>query len=222
MGRRSSSGRDKLPTVLNEEEQEKLLGAPNKDAPTGFRNYVMMELMLNCGLRISEVTLNIEDDGEDLNSLRLNHIDKLRSKIEIKDAKGSKDRNVWVNEGTLNDLEKWINWRADLIEEDKIPRPSSVNEKYEGLVFITFNGTPVKHSYMRRRVKEYAKESGISKWKDVSPHTLRHSFATDLYRETNNLRKVQKSLGHSDTTATEIYTHIADEELKEAMIGLRE
>lgn len=212
------------PKTLNEEERLDMLNRPNKNAPTGFRNYCMMQLMLNCGLRISEVTLNTErKDGEvkGNGSLRLDHIDFLRKKIMIRDAKGSKDRIVWVDNETLDDLDKWIDWRGDLIESGRMKKPADVDEKYEGLIFVTFNGTPVKHSYMRKTIKKYAKEVGVLEWKKVSPHTLRHTFATDLYRETNNLRKVQEALGHSSSKTTEIYTHIADEELRKDMQNLR-
>ncbi len=209
--------RKKKPTTLNEIERKKLLDQPNQRYPTGLRNYCMLRLMLDSGLRISEVL-----------DLELKHIDQYRNQLEIKDSKGAKDRVVWVPEDTLEDLNKWIDRRSTLIEEGKIPDPIEVQEEkgkkeseLKDYVFITFNGTRVKSSYMRKTVKKYAKESDLSKWKDISPHTLRHTFATDLYENTNNLRKVQKVLGHSDISTTQIYTHLSDQDLKNDMMNLR-
>lgn len=202
--------RKKKPTVLNEEEQEILLEQPNTNAPTGFRNYVMMKMMLNLGMRIGEVT-----------TLELKHIDNYRNQVDIKNSKGAKDRVLWIDEDTLSDLNKWIEWRGDLIEDGRIPEPSKVDEDDRNLVFVTFNGTPVKHSYMRRTVKKYAREGNISKWESVNNHMLRHTFATDLLNKTNNLRKVQRVLGHESSDTTEIYTHLADEDLKNDMMNLR-
>lgn len=196
--------RDKKPTTLNENERKKLLDRPNKRYPTQYRNYCMMLLMLDCGLRVSETT-----------DLKLEHIDKLRNQIEIKDSKGAKDRMIWISQKDIEELDEWINIRAELIEEGKIPQPE------DNWVFLTFNGTQVKPSYLRRTVKKYAKEVGIDKWEDISPHTLRHTFATDLYEKTNNLRKVQKILGHSDISTTQIYTHISDKDLKNDVMNLR-
>ncbi|MFW6083172.1 MAG: tyrosine-type recombinase/integrase [Thermoplasmatota archaeon] len=196
--------RKKKPTTLNENERNKLLDRPNKRYPTQYRNYCMMLLMLDCGLRVSETI-----------DLKLEHIDKLRNQIEIKDSKGAKDRMIWISEKDIEELDEWIDRRAELIEEGKIPEPE------DSWVFITFNGTQVKSSYLRRTVKKYAKEVSIEKWKDISPHTLRHTFATDLYERTDNLRKVQKILGHSDISTTQIYTHISDKDLKKDMMELR-
>lgn len=211
--------RKKKPTTLNEIERKKLLEQPNKRYPTQFRNYCMMQLMLNCGLRVSEAI-----------NLKIEEVDKLRNQVEINNSKGAKDRMVWISQDDLDTLNEWIDKRTDLIEDGKIPNPKNIphtigNEKEPrtgNWIFLTFKGKRVEPSYMRRTVKEYAKKSGIEKWKDISPHTLRHTFATDLYSKTGNLRKVQKALGHSDVSTTQIYTHISDEELKNDMTKLRE
>ena len=84
----------------------------------------------------------------------------------------------------------------------------------------TSKGTKVATSQLRRSVKRYARDAGIDEVERVSPHTLRHTFATRLYRESGNIRMVQKALGHSDLSTTMIYTHIVDEELEGAMKGL--
>ena len=87
-------------------------------------------------------------------------------------------------------------------------------------VFSTRKGGKLNPRDVREMVYTYSKKAGIEN-KDISPHTFRHTFASDLLRATNNLRKVQKALGHSDISTTQIYTHIVDEELEEAMKGFR-
>ena len=87
-------------------------------------------------------------------------------------------------------------------------------------VFTTLQGQPLGHRYVQRMVKRYAGKAGIEK--DVHPHTLRHSFATDLYRETSKIRLVQKVLGHSDLSTTMVYTHIFDEEVESALKSFRQ
>ena len=87
-------------------------------------------------------------------------------------------------------------------------------------VFTTLKGKALGHRYVQRMVKRYAAKAGIDK--NISPHTLRHSFATDLYRETSKIRLVQKVLGHSDLSTTMIYTHIFDEEVESALKSFRQ
>jgi len=89
-----------------------------------------------------------------------------------------------------------------------------------GYLLPTSKETQVATSHLRRSVKRYARKAGIEEVERVSPHTLRHTFATRLYRETSNIRMVQKALGHSDLSTTMIYTHVVDEELEGAMKGL--
>jgi site-specific recombinase XerD len=86
-------------------------------------------------------------------------------------------------------------------------------------VFTTLDGKPVSNRYVQEMVKRYAAKAGIDK--DVHPHTLRHTFATDLYRQTTNIRLTQKALGHANLATTQIYTHIVDEELEGALKSFR-
>jgi integrase/recombinase XerD len=88
------------------------------------------------------------------------------------------------------------------------------------MLFTTLEGQPLGHRYVQRVVKRYAAKAGIDK--NVSPHTLRHSFATALYRETSKIRLVQKVLGHADLSTTMIYTHIFDEEVETALKSFRQ
>ena len=187
-------GRD-IPKVLDDDEQAALLGACNTRYTNGVKNRAMMLTMLNAGLRVSEVS-----------SLRLSDVDMSEGCIHVVDGKGDRDRKVWFN-GELRDaLSGWLE-----------VRPSSS----EGWMFPTRNGTATSPRSVRRTVKRYAERAGIDWWESVSPHTLRHTFATDLYRETGNIRLVQKALGHADISTTMIYTHIVDDELEGAMKALR-
>ncbi len=181
----------RLPETLNTVEIDSLLSQPNKKARTGLRDLVMIRLMLNAGLRASEVL-----------GLTVRDIDWARGKLMVRRGKGDKDRVVWLNEDDLDLLRAW---------KEKKP---------EGEIFFTtLKGSAINDRYLRAMVKRRAKKAGILK--DVHPHMLRHSFATDLYRESKNIRLVQKALGHADLSTTMIYTHIHDEELESAMKGLR-
>lgn len=180
-----------LPDTLNNKEKASLLSQPNKQAPTGLRDLAMIKLMLNAGLRASEVL-----------SILLEDIDWVSGKLHIKHGKGQKDRIVWVNEEDLDILRKW-----------KIIKPNSF------LLFTTLKGNNINDRYLRAMVKRRANKAGVTK--DVHPHLLRHTFATDLLRSTKNIRLVQKALGHVSLSSTMIYTHIYDEELETALKSFR-
>ena len=154
----------------------------------------MMRVMLSAGLRAGEVV-----------ALKPKHIDLNSGRIEVREGKGAKDRVVFVGNGLLQELREWVERR-----------------KESEWLFSTFTGSKVDTSQLRRSVKRYAEKAGIDELARVSPHTLRHTFATKLYRETGDIRKVQKSLGHSDLSTTMIYTHVVDEELEADMKGLWE
>ena len=186
----------KLPTVLTEGEQARLLKQPNPRYPTGERNGTMLRLMLNTGLRLAEVT-----------ALRWRDIDLTTGKLMVRQGKGAKDRTLWVGEGDIDRLRSWRERQAALCGPCEY-------------VFTTLQGKPLGHRYVEQMVKRYATKAGIEK--NVHPHTLRHSFATDLYRETGKIRIVQKALGHANLSTTQIYTHIVDEELEEALKSFRQ
>ena len=181
-----------VPEVLTEDERGALLKQPSKRAPTGLRNLTMMRMMLDTGLRVSEVL-----------SLRVSEVDWMSGKVTVKQGKGRKDRILWLNEDALGQLRAWRERRPVATE----------------LLFTTLAGKRVRDNYLWAMVKRYAGKAGIDK--NVHPHTLRHTFATDLYRETKNIRLVQKALGHADLSTTMIYTHIVDEELEDALRTFR-
>jgi integrase/recombinase XerD len=195
MKERRQQGR-KIPEVLSTEEQAALLRQPNPRYPTGERNRLLLSLMLNTGLRLSEAT-----------GLQWREIDLNTGKVMVRQGKGAKDRTLWVGEDDLRRLQHWRDRQAKCV-------PNAASH-----VFTTLEGKPVSNRYVQLMVKQYATKAGIEK--DVHPHMLRHTFATDLYRETTNIRLTQKALGHANLATTQIYTHIVDEELEGALKAFR-
>lgn len=191
--------RRKIPETLTETEQEKLLKQPNKRYKSGHRNLVMLKVLLDSGLRLSELI-----------SLQWKDVNLTSGKLTVKQGKYGKDRNLWLGE---KDIEMLREWKERQIEEIG---------KQE-LVFTTLEagneGRELNPRYVRKMVRRYGEKAGINK--RVYPHMLRHTFATDLLRKTKNLRLVQKALGHADISTTQIYTHIVDEELEEALKSFR-
>ena len=193
-------GKRQIPVVLTEEEQEDLLDQFNTRYVTSERNKVMFQLMLNTGLRVSEAV-----------SLRWEDVNLTSGKLMVREGKGAKDRTLWVDEGQLDELSEWKERQVEKV--GKPPR----------WVFSTLRegnaGKKMSIQQVWKTLRTYAGKAGIEK--DISPHTLRHTFATDLYRETGKIRLVQKALGHADLSTTMIYTHIVDEELEGAMKSFR-
>lgn len=206
----------KIPDVLTEEEEQKLLNVFNERYLSPTRNKMMIQLMLKTGLRLSEVI-----------NLKWNNINLQTGKLKVVNGKGGKDRIVWFNNGTLDKLREWRQRQADEIGA-------------ADYVFTTSKGKQLKANDVRKMVYRYAEKAGIQEevekhyhdeegnklaetynQKKVSPHTFRHTFATRLLKESNNLRVVQKALGHSDISTTQIYTHIVDTELENAMKALK-
>ena len=182
----------RLPAVLTPAEQNLLLAAPNKKVATGLRNYAMLKLFLNLGLRVSEAI-----------DLKVDDIDWQSGKLTVVQGKGGRDRVLWLAAEDLKILSSWL---------AKRPAASSY-------LFTTLKGGRMCDRYVREFVKRYARNNKISK--DVHPHILRHTFATDLLRSTSNIRLVQKALGHTSLATTMLYTHIFDQELESALKNLR-
>lgn len=165
--------------------------------PTGERNQTMLRLMLNTGLRLAEVT-----------ALKWHDLNLTTGKLMVRQGKEAKDRTLWIGEEDLDLLRTWRERQA----KDVKGNPEHL--------FTTLAGKPVSPRYVEAMLKRLAAKAGIEK--NVHPHTLRHTFATDLYRETTNIRLTQKALGHSNLATTQIYTHIVDEELEDAMKSFRQ
>lgn len=181
--------RKKLPTVLSREEARSLLAQPNRRYPTGLRNYVMMCVMYRAGLRVSEV-LDLEPS----------HIDARRNQIKVVGGKGDKDRTVPVEPWLIDALRSWMDTKARLQENAGDDWTTSKK------VFTTLKGKPVSDRYVRTMVKREALAAGVDK--DVHPHTLRHTYATELLEDGFTIREVQELLGHSDVSTTMLYTHV--------------
>jgi len=208
----------KIPEVLSIEEQKKLLNIFNTRYPNSLRNKAMVRIMLTAGLRLSEVI-----------DLKWNNINFKAGKLKVEEGKGRKDRQLWIGEDTLNLLGKWKEKQSKVLKEK-----GKINEN--NLVFTTLTGNKLNSDNIRQMVYRYAKKAKIQeevtkyyrdkegnklsdtyKEKKVTPHTLRHTFATDLYKDTKDIRRVQKALGHADISTTMIYTHLVDEDLERDM-----
>ena len=184
----------KLPKILTEDEQRRLLEQLNTRYASPHRNLCMIRLMLDAGLRVGEVV-----------ALRPEHVNMQTCKVVIREGKGSKDREVWIPSDLRDLIGEWMERRTD-----------------SQWLFPTRNGDQVPTRYMRSAVKRYARKAGVQEWEKVSPHTLRHSFATDFLNETKNLRLLQEILGHADISTTQIYTHVNNADIREAMSDFRQ
>lgn len=181
-------------SFLSSEELEKLMGAPDTSKPSGLRDKAIMELLFSSGLRVSEL-VNLNRD--DIN---------LKTKEFIVRGKGQKDRPVFVSDEAAKWLESYLKGRSDNYKPLFIHLSGSRSQLDDG------NYTRLTARSVQRMIKKYSKLAGILK--QVSPHTLRHSFATDLLRNGADLRSVQALLGHSNVSTTQIYTHVTDPQLK--------
>ncbi|MEK9771694.1 MAG: site-specific tyrosine recombinase XerD [Nitrosomonadales bacterium] len=180
-----------LPKSLNEEEVENLLNAPNIDLDQGLRDKAMLELLYACGLRVTELV-----------SILLTELSINDGVIRVT-GKGSKTRIVPLGEEAMSWINKYIaHARAQLLKEK--------NSKF---LFVTNRGDAMTRQTFWHIIKKYAFTAGIQK--SISPHVLRHAFATHLLNHGADLRVVQMLLGHSDISTTQIYTHIAKERLKD-------
>ncbi len=180
----------KLPIFLSISEVEKLLNAPNPHSIFGIRDRAMLELLYACGLRVSELI-----------ALEYQNINLVDGYIRIH-GKGNKERMLPLGEVALDYLQKYEqNSRAFLLKNGQ-------NNSY----FLSNRGSQMSRQNFFYIIKAYAVKAAINK--PLSPHTLRHAFATHLVQQGADLRSVQLMLGHSDITTTQIYTHIQNTQLK--------
>lgn len=178
-----------LPNILTEDEVLKLLDIKLNDN-FSYRNKAMLELMYATGLRVSELV-----------NLKLQDID-LSQDIVRTFGKGSKERVIPIGDYAKEYLEKYIyEYRGLMLKK--------TNNEY---LFLNNHGNKMTRQGFFKIIKKIAKENGIDK--DLSPHTLRHSFASHLLKYGADLRTIQELLGHSDISTTQIYTHITNEELR--------
>jgi integrase/recombinase XerD len=176
-----------LPNYLNRDEIERLLEVPDISTETGLRDRAILETMYACGLRVSELC-----------SLRLSDLDLDQGILTCK-GKGSKTRRVPVGRVAVEWLRRYI----------------AVRRKHQDLgaddLFVSTLGRPITRQLVFRLVKGSGEKIGRG---DISPHTLRHSFATHLVQNSADIRSVQQMLGHADISTTQIYTHITGQQLR--------
>jgi integrase/recombinase XerD len=179
-----------LPKSLTEQDVELLLNAPDVQTPLGMRDRTMLEVLYATGLRVSElVTLSVAQASLDMGVVRVM-------------GKGSKERLVPLGEEALD----WI--RRYLAEG----RPVLLTGKLSDALFVTHRAEAMTRQMFWYLIKKHALHCGLNK--SLSPHTLRHAFATHLLNHGADLRVVQMLLGHADISTTQIYTHVARERLK--------
>ena len=180
-----------LPKTLTEQDVEKLLAAPNVEDPLGLRDRTMLETLYASGLRVSElVTLNVAQVSQDMGVVRIV-------------GKGAKERLVPLGEEALTWIKRYL----------KEARPRILDKRTADAMFVTSRGAAMTRQSFWHLLKRHAAQAGLTK--PMSPHTLRHAFATHLLNHGADLRVVQLLLGHSDISTTQIYTHVARERLKQ-------
>jgi len=178
----------RLPTVLEKAEAEALLDQPNTSCPTGLRNRAILEVLYRAGLRNAEAR-----------HLRPGDIRWQDGVIEVRGGKGGKDRVVPIDSETIGWLTAW---------KGKRPKGS----RY---FFTTLQGRVLSARYLQTLIKRLAHKAGIERADQVTPHVLRHSYATHLLNDGFTIREVQQLLGHSSIQTTQIYTHVSPGDLAE-------
>lgn len=180
----------RLPGVLGEVEVEALLNAPDVDSALGLRDRAMLEVLYASGMRVSELT-----------SIELPDMNFRQGLVRVT-GKGGKDRLTPLGEQALDWLQKWCNG----------PRRDWLGQPSCDALFISSRGTALTRQAVWHRIRIHARQAGIVS--PVSPHKLRHSFATHLLDHGADLRVVQLLLGHADLATTQIYTHVANARMK--------
>jgi len=181
----------KLPKILTIGEVEELLKQPNTFLPTGLRDKAMLELLYATGIRVSElISLNISDINLDMGYIKCY-------------GKGAKERIVPLGSIAAKCVHEYINKG----------RTKLVRTYEEPALFVNHHGNRLTRQGFWKIIKKYAQEASIKK--EITPHTLRHSFATHLLENGADLRSVQEMLGHADISTTQIYTHVTKNRLKE-------
>jgi integrase/recombinase XerD len=181
----------KLPQVLNYAEVQQLLAAPQGNEPTALRDRALLEVMYACGLRASE-TIGLDVGDVDL------HEGFLRAR-----GKGSKERLVPLGRKAIAAISAYL----------RGGRPKLIGERHEARLFVNFRGGPLSRQGLYKIVQRNARAAGLAG--QMSPHTLRHSFATHLLAGGCDLRAVQEMLGHADISTTQMYTHLSTDHLKQ-------
>jgi integrase/recombinase XerD len=185
----------RLPKVLSREQVIKLLEQPKGSKPLALRDRALLELMYACGLRVSEaIALDVGDVDLEEGMLRAR-------------GKGSKERIVPVGSSAVQALERYL----------ARGRPVLVGVRVESSLFVNHRGARLTRQGIYKIIQSYALSAGLAE--RMTPHTLRHTFATHLLAGGCDLRSLQEMLGHADLATTQIYTHLSADRLKEAYFG---
>ena len=185
----------KLPTVLTPNEIDDLINAVDLGSETGYRNRAILETLYGCGLRVSELI-----------SLKLTDLHFAESYLKIK-GKGSKERLVPIGRGMKDAITLYIHNYRDTL---------NIYHKDENILFLNRRGKKMTRVMVFTIIKDLAAKIGLKK--TISPHTFRHSFATQLIDAGADLKAIQEMLGHSSITTTEIYTHLDKEYLRDTIL----
>lgn len=179
-----------LPEILSFDEVERLIEQPNPEVPLGLRDRAMLEMLYATGMRVSELV-----------RLQLNHV-HLEPGYVLLYGKGSKERIVPIGSEAMKWVRRyWEDARKRLLKGKESP-----------FLFVNRFGKPISRQYFWRAIKAHGRSAGIRK--RITPHLLRHSFASHLLERGADLRSVQLMLGHTDISTTQIYTHVTGERLK--------
>jgi integrase/recombinase XerD len=192
---RGPRSRGRLPNVLTRDEVARLLAQPRGSSPAALRDRALLETMYACGLRASEAT-----------SLELGQLD-LEGAVLRARGKGSKDRIVPIGSEAITALRAYL----------ETARPKLVGLRDEQRVFVNLRGGGLSRQGLYKIVRRHARSAGLER--GMSPHTLRHTFATHLLAGGCDLRSLQEMLGHADIGTTQIYTHLSPDRLREVYFG---
>jgi integrase/recombinase XerC len=188
----------RLPKFMSEEQMAKLLNTPKDNDVLGARDKAMLEAMYSTGIRVSElIGLNIDD------------VDFAGNVIRVR-GKGKKERISPMGQTALAAIQKYMALRGQLLKDAPVGAAT-------GPLFINKHGQRLSTRSVRRKLDKYLIEAGLDP--DISPHTLRHSFATHMLNHGADLRAVQELLGHQSLSTTQVYTHLTSSRIKEAYDG---
>ena len=186
----------KLPDTLNNQEVENLISAIDLSKPEGERNKAILEVLYACGLRVSELT-----------DLKLSNLYFNDEFIKVK-GKGDKERLVPIGRSAMKQVNRYVN---------EVRVHQTIKPGFEDFVFLNRRGKALTRVMIFTIIKDLAEKIGLKK--TISPHTFRHSFATELIERGADLRAVQDMLGHESITTTEIYTHLDREYLRTTIMS---
>lgn len=184
----------KLPITLSIEEIDAILSVIDVSTSEGTRNYAIIETLYSCGLRVSELI-----------NLRFSDLFFNEGFIRVR-GKGNKQRLVPISEVAIQKIQNYIQYRAKV----------NIKRGSEDVLFLSSRGVAISRITVFHYVRKYSEEAGIEK--DISPHVLRHSFATHLLERGANIRVIQEMMGHEKISTTEIYTHLDTQFLRQEII----